>query len=157
MMPLLRHLPLLALLATLAPMAHAEEEAPKPAAKVYPPIATRVLRAGRFTLALRSDTQTLARLSPDGEPGFDFVPGGREPERAGDGYNHIGDLHLRLAGNGPWQDFASQHQRKAIQPLPLHKGDLAAADITATLGTGLPLKVERRWVVERALWPCASP
>ncbi|WP_343615124.1 DUF5695 domain-containing protein [Novosphingobium sp.] len=150
MMPLLRHLPLLALLATLAPMAHAEEEAPKPAAKVYPPIATRVLRAGGFTLALRSDTQTLARLSPDGEPGFDFVPGGREPERAGDGYNHIGDLHLRLrSGDGPWQDFASQHQRKAIQPLSLHKGDLAAADITATLGTGLLLKVERRWVVEK--------
>jgi hypothetical protein len=102
MMPLLRNLPLLALLATLAPMAHAEEEVPKPAAKVYPPIATRVLRAGGFTLALRSDTQTLARLSPDGEPGFDFVPGGREPERAGDGYNHIGDLHLRLRqANGP--------------------------------------------------------
>lgn len=146
----LRKLPLLALLATLSPMLHAQEEAPKPAAKkVYPPIATRVIHAGGFTLALRSDAQTLARLSPDGETTFDFVPGGREAERAGDGFNHIGDLHLRLrTGTGAWRDFASQHQRKAIQPLPLRKGDLAAADISATLGTGLPLKVERRWVIE---------
>jgi hypothetical protein len=151
MMRHLRNLPLLALLATLSPMLHAQEEAPKPAAKkVYPPIATRVIHAGGFTLALRSDTQTLARLSPAGEQSFDFVPGGREAERAGDGYNHIGDLHLRLRiGNGAWQDFASQHQRKAIRPLPLRKGDLAAADISATLGAGLPLKVERRWVVEK--------
>jgi hypothetical protein len=38
MMRHLRNLPLLALLATLSPMLHAQEEAPKPAAKkVYPP------------------------------------------------------------------------------------------------------------------------
>lgn len=120
----------------------------KPAAKpVYPPIRTTPVRVGAFLLALRSDTGTLARLSPAAEPGFDFVPGNREAERQGDGYNHIGDINVRLrTAGGAWRDFASARARKPIAALPLTPGVFAAADITASMGEGMPLRVERRWV-----------
>jgi hypothetical protein len=159
MMRHLRNLPLLALLATLSPMLHAQEEAPKPAAKkVYPPIATRVIHAGGFTLALRSDTQTLARLSPAGEQSFDFVPGGREAERAGDGYNHIGDLHLRLRiGNGAWQDFASQHQRKAIRPLPCARAIWPPPTSVPRWAPACRSRSSGAGWWRRASWPCTSP
>ena len=117
-----------------------------PPKKVYPPVAKDQFRVGGFTVELRRDTQTLARLSPAGEPGFDFVPGGREAERTGNGYVHIGDLHLRVrSGNGAWADFSSARNRKPIRRLAPSRGAIAAADITATLG-GVPLTVTREWV-----------
>lgn len=151
----LRPLALTALLLATTPltldMARAETPAATaPAKPVYPPIAKTAYRTTQFQLDLRTDTQTLARLSPVGEPKFDFVPGGREAERAGDGYVHVGDIHLRVrAPGGPWRDFSSAHQRQPIRPLPAGGAVLAAADITASLGAGSPLKVERRWVSER--------
>jgi hypothetical protein len=115
----------------------------------YKPVATTAYRVGGFMVALRSDTGTLARLSPVGEPAFSFVPTGREPERTGDGYNHVGDLNLRLrTPGGSWRDFASAHRRRPVRVLPA-KGALAAADITASMGPGIPLTVERRWVDEK--------
>ncbi len=150
----LRPLALTALLLATTPLAlnlaQAETPAAAPAKPVYPPIVKTAYRTGQFQLALRADTQTLARLSPVGEPTFDFTPGGREAERAGDGYVHVGDIHLRLrAPGGPWRDFSSAHQRKPIRPLPAGGAVLAAADITASLGADAPLRVERRWVSER--------
>lgn len=122
------------------------QEQPKP---VYAPIATSEHRVGAFHVALRTDTQTLARLSPDGEPAFSFVPTAREPERAGDGYNHVGDLNLRVrTPGGEWRDFASAHARRPIRILPAGGATIAAADITASMGEGAPFKVERRWVNE---------
>ncbi|MFC3579756.1 DUF5695 domain-containing protein [Sphingomonas hylomeconis] len=134
----------------LTPALFAQEaQAPK---KVYPPIATTPFTIGAFEAALRSDTQTLARLSPKTDPKFDFTPGGREAERQGDGYQHIGDLNIRLkSGAGDWQDFASAHARKAIRVLPKGGRTIAAADITASMGAGIPLKVERRWVDEKGV------
>ncbi len=133
----------LAVPASLGVSAQAQEAA-KP---VYPPIATTEHAVGAFRVALRRDTQTLARLSPASEPGFSFVPTAREAERAGDGYNHIGDLHLRIRqGAGEWRDFSSAAARKPIRPLAVSRDTIAAADITATMGAGLPLTVERRWV-----------
>lgn len=112
-------------------------------------VATTEFRTPEFVMALRSDTQTLARLSPASLPDFDFTPGKREAERQGDGYAHIGDLHLRLRiGGGPWQDFASAHARRPILPLATGGATLAAADMTPTMGAGLPLRVERRWLVD---------
>jgi len=100
----------------------------------------------QLLLALRSDTQTLARLTPVADPEFDFVPGTRAVERRGNGYAHVGDLNLRLrSGDGPWQDYSSSRARKPVRVLPAGRA-LAAADITATLGAGLPLAVERRWL-----------
>jgi hypothetical protein len=146
----LRTLPLLALL-TAVPLvqtlpAWSQEKPPK---KVYKPIARTPYRAGDFRLELRTDTGTLARLSPNAEPTFDFVPGGREAERAGDGYVHLGDLNLRVrTPGGAWQDFASSRRRVPVRKLAAPSGTLAAADITASMGTGFPLKVERRWASE---------
>jgi hypothetical protein len=152
---LLKPLPLVALvLGTLPAMlpttvAYAEEgEAQKPK-PVYPPISKTEMQTPAFDLALRADTQTLAHLSPKGNTAFDFVPAGREPERAGDGYVHIGDIHIRLKTVGSdWQDFSSAHARKQIAALAGGNGVLAAADITASMGAGMPLRVERRWVNE---------
>ena len=125
------------------------QEQPKP---VYPPIHTTAYKVGSFEVGLRSDTQTLARLSPAAEPAFSFVPTAREPERAGDGYNHAGDLNLRVrAPGGEWRDFASAHARKPIRLLPKSGKVIAAADITASMGADAPFKVERRWVDEAGL------
>jgi hypothetical protein len=129
------------------PPLHAQEA--KPAKPNYPPVATVTHKVGRFRLALRRDTQTLARLSPGAEPGFDFVPSNRLAERQGDGYVHIGDIHLRLrSGEGAWRDFSSARARKPIRALPAKGGVIAAADITASLGADVPVTVERRWVNE---------
>jgi hypothetical protein len=142
----LRTLGLGLLLAGLSTSALIAQEQPKP---VYAPISTTAHKVGTFEVALRADTQTLARLSPAAEPAFSFVPTAREPERAGDGYNHIGDLNLRVrAPGGAWRDFASAQARKPIRLLPAKGTVLAAADITASMGEGAPVKVERRWVNE---------
>lgn len=148
----LKPLPLVALVLAAAPAmlptlaVHAQEGAPKPK-PVFPPIQTTALKTQAFDLALRADTQTLARLSPTGESTFDFVPAGREAERASDGYVHIGDIHIRLKTAGSdWRDFSSAHARKQITALTGGTGVLAAADITASMGEGIPLQVERRWV-----------
>lgn len=117
-----------------------------------PGIATTAHRVGAFALALRADTQTLASLKPEGAGGFDFLPSGREAERAGDGYVHLGDLHLRLrVAGGAWRDFASAKLRRPIRPLPAERGAIAAADISATMGDGLPLRIERRWIDDRGV------
>ncbi|KQN06955.1 DUF5695 domain-containing protein [Sphingomonas sp. Leaf25] len=127
-----------------AAMVAAQERVATP---VHPPVATTPYRIGNFAVRLRSDTQTLASLRPDADPAFDFVPAGREAERAGDGYVHLGDLHLRLrTPDGEWRDFASARQRRPIRGLPLAPGVVAAADITATMGDGIPLTVERQWI-----------
>jgi hypothetical protein len=145
-----KKLPLIALLLAsvpvMMPASTAIAETP-PAKKVFPPIAKTALRTPTFDMALRSDTQTLAHLSPAGDTGFDFVPAGREAERAGDGYVHIGDIHIRLKrADGTWQDFSSAHARKPILTLVPRGNVLAAADITASMGAGIPLRVERQWV-----------
>ena len=126
-------------------------EAPAAAAKPsHPDIATKAYSTRQFLLALRTDTQTLARLDPVADPGFDFTPGPRAAERQYDGYAHIGDLNLRLRGGGAgaWRDFSSSAARQPIKPLTAGGKILAAADITATLGKDLPLTVERRWLNE---------
>ncbi|WP_286773249.1 MULTISPECIES: DUF5695 domain-containing protein [unclassified Sphingomonas] len=135
------------LLAGIAPGVIAGSHAETPQKPAFPPIPTRDFAVGPFRLALRGDTQTLARLSPASDAGFSFVPTAREPERAGDGYNHIGDLNLRVrAPDGEWRDFASAHARRPIRPLAARGAVLAAADITASMGKDAPFSVERRWV-----------
>lgn len=105
----------------------------------------------KLLFALRADTQTLARLTPVADPSFDFVPGTRAAERRGDGHAHVGDLNLRLRlGDGGWQTFSSSQARKPLRALPA-AGALAAADISATLGAGLPLTVERRWLNDKGV------
>lgn len=111
-------------------------------------IATKAYQTRQFLLALRQDTQTLERLDPVSDPSFDFVPGTRAAERRSDGYAHIGDLNLRLraSAEAPWQDYSSSAARRPIRALRAGGATLAAADISATMGDGLPLRIERRWL-----------
>lgn len=139
-------LPLVALLLASVPVIPAFAGAPA-AKKLYPPIATTLLETPSFDLALRTDTQTLAKLAPKGDTSFDFVPSGRGAERAADGYVHIGDIHIRLkSGDGAWQDFSSANARKPIVAQAARGNVLASADITASMGAGIPLSIQRQWV-----------
>lgn len=151
-MPPLRALsPLLFSLWLGGPAARAAEAPAAPASKPsHPEVATKAYSTKQFLLALRTDTQTLARLDPIADPGFDFTPGPREAERQYDGYAHIGDLNLRVrtADGAPWQEFSSSAARRPVTALPAGGKTLAAADITASLGKDVPLTVERRWLNE---------
>ena len=60
------------------------------------PVKTRAYSTPALLFALRTDTQTLARLTPVLDPSFDFVPGPREDARQGNGYRHLGDLALTV-------------------------------------------------------------
>ncbi|MDJ0276434.1 DUF5695 domain-containing protein [Sphingomonas sp. 2R-10] len=114
-----------------------------------PAVALREARVGDFLIGLRRDTQTLARLSPLSEPGFSFVPLSHQAARAGDGYNHLGDLHLRVReAGGTWRDFDSSRTRRPIRALRATGATIAAADITATMGADAPFRIERRWLNE---------
>src|SRR6478735_4733726 len=58
-------------------------------------LSTREFRTPTFVVTLREDTQTLAGLSPIVDRDFDFLPRSLEENRAGNGFAHLGDLHLR--------------------------------------------------------------
>lgn len=103
--------------------------------------------AGGFRFSLTPDAQTLQTLSPGDDTKFSFVTDGSNVPRQGAGFNHVGDIHLRLrSAGGAWRDYASQLPKGAIVPLRASGKLLAAADISAELGDGLPLKVVRRWM-----------
>ncbi|MFN3676087.1 MAG: DUF5695 domain-containing protein [Sphingomonas pseudosanguinis] len=109
--------------------------------------AMKTIRVGGFLLRLDPASQTARGLSPVSTPDFDFLPIGRAAERAGNGYNHLGDIHLKLrSGAGAWRDFSSSRQRVPVRALPASPGTIAAADITASMGAGLPLRIVREWV-----------
>ncbi|MBB3878576.1 DUF5695 domain-containing protein [Sphingomonas pseudosanguinis] len=109
--------------------------------------AMKTIRVGGFLLRLDPASQTARGLSPVSTPDFDFLPIGRAAERSGNRYNHLGDIHLKLrSGTGAWRDFSSSRQRVPVRALPASPGTVAAADITASMGAGLPLRIVREWV-----------
>ncbi|MEZ5320242.1 MAG: DUF5695 domain-containing protein, partial [Vicinamibacterales bacterium] len=129
-----------------------------------------------FTLRLVKASQTIAALEPKGVPtytptpqtgrgrgrgrantppqptgplAFDFTPADRLESRAADGYNHLGDLTLRLrSGSGAWTDYATSTARRPVTALPPADGALAAADLSPTLPADMPLGVTRSWRLE---------
>ncbi|CAL4869627.1 hypothetical protein MMA231_03919 (plasmid) [Asticcacaulis sp. MM231] len=109
----------------------------------------QVFETPDFMLSLQQTSQTLVSLAPKAaKDGFDFAPSGRFTQRLGDGAYRIGDLDLRLrsVGAADWQDYSTAFKRSKVKPLKV-KGALAAADITPSLGAGMPLKVTRTWSV----------
>lgn len=101
-----------------------------------------------FTLKLVKDSQTIAALEPKGAKGidantpFDFTPADELTARQGDGFNHLGDITLRLQQvgwqGGAWVDLASSNARKPVTSdagykVPQGWRLLAAADLTPTM------------------------
>jgi hypothetical protein len=80
---------------------------------------------------------------------FDFTPADRLSQRAADGFNHLGDITMRLRSGttGAWTDYASSTTRMAVASLPASGTTLASADLSATLPANIPLKVTRAWQV----------
>jgi len=103
-----------------------------------------------FKLKLVKASQTIAALEPKGAEAFDFTPADRLERRASNGYNHLGDLTLRVrAGNsGPWQEGSTAAERKPVQALPASGQTLAAADLTPTLPADYPIQITRTWAVD---------
>lgn len=103
-----------------------------------------------FTLSLVRSSQTVAALKPKGESGFDFTPGDLLRERSQDGYDHLGDLELRLrSGNsGAWKNYSTAAARKPVTANPTSADTLASADLAPTLPSDFPLQITRDWVVE---------
>jgi hypothetical protein len=112
-----------------------------------------------FTLKLVKASQTIAALEPKGvkpyTPGsqpipFDFTPADRIEARASDGYNHLGDLTLRIrtGDTGDWRTLGTSAARKPVSALPASGNVLAAADLSATLPADCPLQVTRSWLLD---------
>ena len=101
-----------------------------------------------FTLTLVKSSQTVAALKPKSANGFDFTPGDILVARSQDGYHHLGDIELRVrTGTGEWKSYSSAVERKPVNPLPASSGALAAADLTPTFPSDLPLQITRSWAL----------
>ncbi len=111
---------------------------------------TALFETKDFLGSLQTSTQTLVSLAPKGAGGFDFLPSGRFTQRLGDGNYRLGDIDLRvrIAGDEAWHDYSTAFVRRPITALKTPAGAIAAADITAALGEGLPLKITRTWTVD---------
>lgn len=109
--------------------------------------ATQAFQTTAFRLSLQKTSQTLVSLAPKDVSGFDFAPSNRFAQRLGDGNYRLGDIDLRLrsVGSRRWQDYASAYRRGSVKALPTSMGDLAAADITNSMGRDFPLRITRRW------------
>lgn len=121
-----------------------------PALGVASDSATVAFETPEFRFSLQKSSQTLVSLSPKAaQDDFDFAPSNRFKIRLGNGAYRLGDIDLRVrtVGTSDWQDYSSAFKRAPIKPLTSEAGLLAVADITSSLGVGVPLQVVRRWVV----------
>lgn len=103
-----------------------------------------------FSLRLVRSSQTVAALQPKGADGFDFTPADLLVERSKNGYFHLGDITLRLrtGDSGDWKSYSTAEARTPVTPLPTSAQILAAADLTPTLPSDIPLRITRSWTVE---------
>ena len=104
-----------------------------------------------FKLKLVKTSQTVAALEPKSTPGFDFTPADRLPQRAANRYHHLGDLvfRARVGGDGPWQKYDTAESRAPVESLPGTGPTLAAANLSPTLPSDVPLQVTRSWIVDK--------
>ena len=122
--------------------------APSAAAPVdvwLPPLLS--FNTSAFSVDLRSDTQTVERISPIGDStGFSYAASSTAPaNRTGPDFEHLGDVTFRVTSSKA--NFSTFSTAAAGgMPLPaLHvAGELAAADLTPSL-PGSPLSVSRHY------------
>ncbi len=102
-----------------------------------------------FKLRLVKDSQTVAALEPKNTRGFDFTPADRLTQRSADRFHHLGDLILRVrtGTSGSWQKYDTAESRAPVTPLATGS-TLAAADLSPTLPSDIPLQITRSWLVE---------
>lgn len=106
------------------------------------------LDSPEFAVTLVKSSQTIAALKPKGAEGFDFTPGDILVQRSQDGYYHLGDLDLRLRSDKDGaKSYSTAYARHPVTPLPTSGDVLAAADLTPTLASDLPLRIVRAWTV----------
>ena len=60
---------------------------------------------------------------------------------------YLGDIQIRMRpqGSDTWTDVASHSSRKSVITTPGRGNVLTNSDLTASLGTGLPITVNRTW------------
>jgi hypothetical protein len=125
----------------------------KPQAKPGPMLdqGTFDLDTPDFTLSLVRSSQTVAALKPKGEGGFDFTPGDLLIERSQNGYDHLGDLEVRLRTgiSGAWKNYSTAAARTPVIAGPTSAETLASADLTPTLPSDFPLQITRDWILDQ--------
>lgn len=138
----------LALIAAAVAAAQEPKQPPQPGPMLQQGI--EHLQSPDFNLDLVRSSQTVAALKPKGAGGFDFTPGDWLVRRSTDGYYHLGDidLRLRIGSSGPWQSYSTAYHREPVKALPVQGDDLASADLSPTLPTGIPLDIVRTWRIE---------
>ena len=103
-------------------------------------------KTGALQLQLVKSSQTVAGLSPVSDAKFDFTPHDRLKLRSSDHMYQLGDIDLRLRveGETEWTKYSTSTKRAPVSALTINDDKvLAAADLSATLPSGIPLNVQR--------------
>lgn len=108
------------------------------------------LETPSFNLKLVKASQTIATLQPKSLPGFDFTPGDSLKVRSSNGLFQPGDLDLslRTGSEMEWKHYSTATARLPVETLKAEGNVLAAADLTATLPSDIPLQIKRYWEVQ---------
>ncbi|WP_183575080.1 DUF5695 domain-containing protein [Mucilaginibacter sp. X5P1] len=103
-------------------------------------------KTGALQLQLVKSSQTVAALNPVSDTQFDFTPHDRLKLRSSDHMYQLGDIDLRLRveGETEWTKYSTSTKRAPVRILTINDDKvLAAADLSATLPSGIPLNVQR--------------
>jgi hypothetical protein len=92
---------------------------------------------------------TVARLTPQADPGLDYTPGDLLKQRSADTFYHLGDLDMRFrtVGTAGWTDVSTAFRRQPVTPISTDATHFTG-DVTSSLPEGTPLKAVRTWAVE---------
>jgi hypothetical protein len=109
------------------------------------------LNTGSFQLKLVKSSQTVAGLTSNTDKDFDFTPGEVLDKRNRDGLYHLGDLNLRYrTGTATeWNKVSTAGKRADVTALEPGGNILAAADLSNTLPSDMPLNIKRYWEVSK--------
>ena len=104
--------------------------------------------AGLHTPASASSNPTHDRAdSTDSTSSFDFTPGDWLDKRQANGFFHLGDINIRYRSSSsePWIAISTASNRAPVTALPASGDVLAAAELSASLPSDIPLRIRRYW------------